>query len=165
VRTGRDLSVLSKATQPSGNSREIQLRDFYEGYKKLAKSADEIVEKIYFKKPDHCCRFNFEKVSKRTFLDIATVNTAMFLRVEDELIVEAHISAGGVGPIPLYLKNTSSCLLFKLFPFDEETMRELIFILESEISPISDVRGSADYKRLLMKQLFLAHFTELFPAS
>ncbi|MGB4850664.1 MAG: hypothetical protein WBP41_22240, partial [Saprospiraceae bacterium] len=88
-----------------------------------------------------------------------------FLRVEDELIVEAHISAGGVGPIPLYLKNTSSCLLFKLFPFDDETLRELIFILESEISPISDVRGSAGYKRLLMKQLFLAHFTELFPAS
>ncbi len=145
--------------------RELPLCDFYEGYKKLAKSPDEMVEKIYFKKPDHCCRFNFEKVSKRAFLDIATVNTAMFLRIEDELIVEAHISAGGVGPIPLYLKNTSSCLLFKLFPFDEETLRELIFILESEISPISDVRGSADYKRLLMKQLFLAHFTELFPAS
>ncbi len=165
VRTGRDLSVLSMETPRPGNSREIPLRDFYEGYKKLAKTADEIVEKIYFKKPDHCCRFNFEKVSKRTFLDIATVNTAMFLRIEDELIVESHISAGGVGPIPLYLKNTSSCLLFKQFPFDEETLRELIFILEYEISPISDVRGSAQYKRLLMKQLFLAHLSELFPAS
>ncbi|MGB4849587.1 MAG: FAD binding domain-containing protein, partial [Saprospiraceae bacterium] len=118
VRNQIQDAELPLATPLSGNSREIPLRDFYEGYKKLAKTDDEIVEKIYFKKPDHCCRFNFEKVSKRTFLDIATVNTAMFLRVEDELIVEAHISAGGVGPIPLYLKNTSSCLLFKLFPFD-----------------------------------------------
>jgi len=36
-------------------------------------------------------------------------------------------------------------------------------VIQSEISPISDVRGSADYKRLLLRQLFFAHFTELYP--
>jgi xanthine dehydrogenase small subunit len=38
-------------------------------------------------------------------------------------------------------------------------------ILQHEISPISDVRGTSDYKRLLGRQLFFAHFTELFPAN
>jgi xanthine dehydrogenase small subunit len=32
----------------------------------------------------------------------------------------------------------------------------------SEVTPISDVRGSADYKRLLLGQLVLAHFHVLF---
>ena len=32
-----------------------------------------------------------------------------------------------------------------------------------EIAPISDVRGSAAYKRLLARQLLIAHFVTLFP--
>jgi xanthine dehydrogenase small subunit len=35
-------------------------------------------------------------------------------------------------------------------------------VARSEISPISDVRGSAEYKRLLLGQLILAHFNVLF---
>ena len=34
---------------------------------------------------------------------------------------------------------------------------------QREISPISDVRGSADYKRLLTRQLLIAQLTRLFP--
>jgi len=141
-------------------TREIGLRDFYQGYKKLAKSADEIVEKIRFKKPDKKSFFNFEKVSKRTTLDIATVNTAVYLEVNNGVISAAHISAGGVAPIPLYLKNLSSCLINKNIPFDEESVEELDFILQSEIAPLSDVRGSEDYKRMLLRQLFHAHIIE-----
>ena len=33
----------------------------------------------------------------------------------------------------------------------------------SEISPISDARGSAEYKKLLLRQLLFAHFIKLFP--
>ena len=33
----------------------------------------------------------------------------------------------------------------------------------TEISPISDARGSAEYKRLLLRQLIYAHFLKLFP--
>jgi xanthine dehydrogenase small subunit len=32
----------------------------------------------------------------------------------------------------------------------------------AEVTPISDVRGSADYKRLLLGQLVLAHFNVIF---
>jgi xanthine dehydrogenase small subunit len=35
--------------------------------------------------------------------------------------------------------------------------------LQEEISPISDVRGSSEYKRLLLRQLFFCHFLKLFP--
>ncbi len=42
-------------------------------------------------------------------------------------------------------------------------MAAALAVAQGEISPISDVRGSADYKRLLTRQLLIAHFTGLFP--
>ena len=140
------------------NGREIPLREFYLGYKTLAKTEEEFIKKIRFRK--NFTHFNFEKVSKRTFLDISTVNTAISLRVENDSIAEAHISAGGVAPIPLYLQKTSEFLRGK--EISEETISAANEILQSEISPISDVRGAAEYKRLLLRQLFTAHFVELF---
>ena len=71
------------------------------------------------------------------------------------------MSIGGVAAIPKYLHDTSKFLTKK--PFTTETILEASTIIQNEISPISDVRGTSDYKRLLGRQLFFAHFTELFP--
>lgn len=146
--------------------REIPLREFYLGYKTLAKAEDEFITKIRFRK--NFTHFNFEKVCKRTFLDIASVNTAISLRLSEpsaladgsNLIVEAYVSAGGVAPIPLYLEKTSEFLRGK--EISDKTIFQANEILQTEISPISDVRGSESYKRLLLRQLFTAHFVELF---
>jgi xanthine dehydrogenase small subunit len=176
-----------------GVTCNLPLRDLYLGYKSLAKAEDEIITAIRFPKPVADVYFNFEKVCKRTYLDIATVNTAISLRVEstpgpgwtppalseppasaggqfdnvvgistrvEHTIVEAHVSAGGVAPIPLYLKETSAFLNGK--QINAETIAAANEIMQQEISPISDVRGTADYKRLLLRQLFRSHFVELF---
>ena len=107
--------------------------------------------------------FNFEKVSKRKHLDIASVNSAIHITVESNNITDAHVSIGGVHEIPRYLHKTSAFLQGK--PLTSEVIRQAQDILQSEISPISDVRGSSDYKRLLARQLFFAHFTELFSSQ
>jgi len=140
------------------SEREIPLREFYLGYKTLAKTEDEFITKIRFRKT--FSHFNFEKVSKRTFLDISSVNSAISFKVENDLINEAHVSTGGVAAIPLYLQKTSEFLRGK--KINNATISEANEILQTEISPISDVRGSAEYKRLLLQQLFTAHFVELF---
>ena len=203
------------------NGREMPLRKLYLGYKRLAKTDTEFIAAIRFRKPGADFYFNFEKVCKRTYLDIATVNTAISLRVEsipgpgwvppalsvpdpaategfspqrygdaekegtaargsppyeggvaaasadgvvlprvEHKIVEAHVSAGGVAPIPLYLAETSAFL--NGMPVNAQTLADANQIMQAEISPISDVRGSAEYKRLLLRQLLLAHFCELF---
>ena len=202
------------------NGRGMPLRNLYIDYKKLAKTDQEFVRSIRFQKPVEDFRFNFEKVSKRTYLDIASVNTAISLTVEsapgagwvppalsntaidkksappseggvagsssppalrrgadaspagwsadgvvppgsvDYTIISAHVSAGGVAPIPLYLKETSEFLRGQ--PINPQTIEDANEIIQAEISPISDVRGSGDYKRLLLRQLFKAHFYELF---
>jgi xanthine dehydrogenase small subunit len=141
--------------------RNILLKDFYKGYKQLNKTNDEYLEYIEFNLPSKNSYFNFEKVSKRTHLDIASVNSAMCIETDNNIISSIHISAGGVAPIPLYMENTSKFLLEKKIA--RETLFESLPIIQSEIFPITDIRGSADYKRLLLNQLFKAHFVELFP--
>jgi len=81
--------------------------------------------------------------------------------LKENEIIGAGISAGGVAPIPKYLQRASDFLLGR--KITEELIHELIAIAHSEISPISDARGSAQYKRLLLAQLIKAHFIELFP--
>ena len=174
------------------NGREMPLRKFFIDYKSIAKTEHEFITTIRFRKPGNDFYFNFEKVCKRTYLDIATVNTAILLRCEsvpgpgwvppvlrgelpssshnegrgdflpsiDYLITDAHLAAGGVAPVPLYLKETSSFLIGRTV--NTETLEKANEIMQLEISPISDVRGTEVYKRLLLRQLFTAHFVELF---
>ncbi|MBL0103331.1 MAG: FAD binding domain-containing protein [Bacteroidetes bacterium] len=143
------------------SSREIELRKFYLGYKKLDKRPEEYIKTISFEIPSKHTRFNFEKVSKRTNLDIASVNTAIRLDITEGIISNAGVSAGGIGPIPTYLFKASEYLNGKKVSL--ELLPELISIVQSEIAPISDARGTEEYKRLLLSQLLKAHFLVLFP--
>lgn len=142
-------------------TRQVALRRFYKGYKTLDKLPEEYIQKIWFELPTRNTRFNFEKVSKRTNLDIASVNTAIRLTVENNIILDAAVSAGGVAPVPLYLEKTSVYL--KGRSVSEDLVHEVTNILKLEITPISDARGTADYKRGLLGQLIKAHFLRLFP--
>jgi xanthine dehydrogenase small subunit len=142
-------------------SRVIDLKDFYLGYKELNKTDDELIEQIIFQIPSQNTLFNFEKVSTRTHLDIAAVNTACQIQTDNETITEVHLSAGGVGPIPTYLFETSRFLTGKTL--SAEIIQQANEVMQGEITPISDVRGAKEYKRLLLRQLFYAHFITLFP--
>ncbi len=142
------------------NERTVPLRKFYYGYKKLDKKENEIIKKISFELPASHDVFNFEKVCKRTHLDIASVNSAISIKMKESIIEKAGISAGGVGPVPMYLSKSSDFLSGKTV--SEKLVEELIEIVQSEISPISDARGTEDYKRLLLSQLIKAHFIQSF---
>nr|WP_321221947.1 FAD binding domain-containing protein [uncultured Psychroserpens sp.] len=148
-------------TDQDQNERHKALKDFYLDYKKYDLKDGELLKSIRFNLPSKHSFFNFEKVCKRTHLDIASVNSAIHISVENDSITEAHVSIGGVAAIPKYLHDTSKFLEGKTLT--SETILEANEMLQKEISPISDVRGTSDYKRLLARQLFFAHFTESFP--
>jgi xanthine dehydrogenase small subunit len=139
--------------------RELPLRKLYKGYKILDKNPEEHIEQIWFELPDKNTFFHFEKVSKRTHLDIASVNSAIQIKMNGDIIETAGISAGGVGPVPMYLQKTSAFLKGK--KVTEELVHEAIEVMNTEISPISDTRGSKEYKTLLLGQLIKAHFIPL----
>ena len=161
-----DLSIIFLALNADAiiddtNSRSIPLRKFYLGYKKLNINKGDIIKSIVFTLPVKPILFNFEKVSKRTHLDIASVNSAIQIEMEGDKIKDCYLSAGGVSPIPLFLSKT--CNFLKNKSISADIIIQANITMQGEISPISDVRGSIEYKRLLLRQLFFAHFLKLFP--
>jgi xanthine dehydrogenase small subunit len=143
--------------------REIKLKDFYKGYKELELSEGELIAEVSFILPAENSHLNFEKVSQRTYLDIASANSSIYIEVNNTLIEKCNISAGGVGPIPLLLKYTSEFLAGKEINYSN--ISEATTIALTEIKPITDARGSAEYKSLLLRQLIYMHFIKLFSQS
>lgn len=156
------LALDAQLTLLSGSqTRTVPLQHFFQAYKKIDLKSGERLFAIKFEIPTQGDRFSYEKVSKRTHLDIAAVNSAMLIQEQAGKIHKAHLSAGGVGPFPLYLAKTRAYLLGQTVCL--ETVRTAAEIALSEIAPISDIRGSARYKCLLLQQLLYAHFVKLFP--
>ncbi len=158
-----DMTVFFLALDASiilNSQRKIKLKDFYKGYKQLDKSLNEIIEQVVFSIPTSTSFFNFEKVCKRTHLDIASVNAACLIDVdENNSIKQIYLSAGGVFAFPKYLSNTCNFLLSK--ELTTKVLQEAVEVMLQEVAPISDARGTAAYKSLLLRQLFLAHFEKM----
>lgn len=142
-------------------SRTVPLTSFFKGYKQLDKTPSEILSEILLPIPTADTKINFEKVSKRKHLDVASVNSAMKVQCEGAIIREMALTMGGVAPIPLFLEAT--CRYFMGKAVCRETIEGAYPIMQQEISPIGDIRGSAGYKRLLARQLLITHFVKLFP--
>jgi xanthine dehydrogenase small subunit len=151
--------VLQQGTQ----QRSLALREFFRAYKLTARQPEEVLSAVVLPPQALRQQLHFEKVAKRKTLDCASVNSAIALQVEGNVIQQASLAMGGVAPIPLFLQTTSA--YFRGKPITPEVIAGAFPLLQTEISPISDVRGSAAYKRLLARQLLIAHFTTLFPDS
>jgi xanthine dehydrogenase small subunit len=143
-----------------GAPREVPLEEFFVGYKKLDMLPDQRIRAILL--PAAPVRFNFEKVSKRARLDIASVNTAMAVTENpDGSIASIRYSAGGIAAVPLRLKRLEELLRGK------KPDAALARLAGSEASasgtPMDDVRGSSAYRKRLMERLAWAHFIRLWP--
>jgi xanthine dehydrogenase small subunit len=123
-----------------GKKRSMPLKSFFLDYKKIDLKPGEYIEQFDIQLPQNTYRFNYEKISKRIHLDIASVTTAMSCEMNGNKIASCHVSAGGVKAIPLYLEVTSRFLEGK--EITAETVLQAAEIIQSEISPISDVRGT-----------------------
>jgi xanthine dehydrogenase small subunit len=146
---------------PDG-SRVVPLADFYRGYKQLDLAAGELVECVRVPLAVADADVSFEKVSQRHILDIASVNSALRLRLDPEGVVrDLTLAVGGVAPVPLVARETAATLRGRVL--DAAAVREAGRALDAEIAPIDDVRGTAAYKRELARRLLFAHALTLAP--
>lgn len=143
----------------NGLKREVKLKNFYTGYKTADLKEGEILEFISFELPGKETAFSFEKVSKRTYLDIAVVNSAMRLQLKGDSIDDATFITGGVGATVLSLDKT--CEFLKGQKISNDTFRKANEIAQSEISP----RSRAEYKRLLVKTQLFNHMSKAAPKA
>lgn len=149
--------------QGAHGSRRLPLEALYDGYKRLALAPDEIVTRFRVPLAEPHTRIGFEKVAKRRCLDIASVNSALRIECRDGVVTACRLAMGGVAPIPALLARAGGALVGQ--PLAPASVAAILPIVQEEIAPIDDVRGSAAYKRLLARQLVIAHFTRLFPAA
>ncbi len=150
------LALASRARR-----REIPLREFFKGYRDVDLSPGEAVEAVLL--PIRPLRFHFEKVSRRRILDIASVNSAFCVEGEGNPPASVALSAGGVAPVPLLLQAFGRRLSGSRV--DTTSAAEAIAEALAGVAPISDVRGSAAYKRLLLRNLIIAHLAVFFADS
>jgi len=141
------------------HNHSLALKDFFLSYKQIAKQTDELIKRI--KIPLPLGLFHYQKVAKRTYLDIASVNSAIHIHLNNNIIQTVHLAIGGVAATPLYLGNACSFLQGKAL--NTSTLKTFFSLVQSEITPISDIHGSQDYKRLLTRQILISHFIALFP--
>ena len=138
--------------QSTASDRTVSLDEFFVSYRKTAMCSGEILREIIVPRnlPGRC---DFFKVSKRRELDISIVAAAFRVDVDDAGNVKsARLAYGGVAPTPVRAKQTEQALLHK--PWNSEAFERAKQVLESEFTPISDLRGSAEYRRRLIVSLF-----------
>jgi len=138
--------------------RWVNINDFYQGYKKFDLQPDELLTRIRIPLPYPADVLRLYKVSRRLDLDIATFTAAICIRLDGELISRAAIAYGAVGPMVLRLRRTEQFLQGQTFT--EETMQAAGDIAVEEITPISDVRGSKDYRYQLARNVLLKFYHE-----
>ena len=146
---------------PTGR-RRVNINDFYQGYKKFDLRSDELLTAVHIPLPHSDDLQRLYKVSRRRDLDISTFTAAIRLQLNGESIAHASIAYGAVGPTVLRLRKTEEFLVGQ--PFAEETMQAAGDIAIAEITPISDVRGSQDYRYQLARNVLLKFFHEQQPA-
>ena len=138
-----ELSLLG----PKGE-RTIPIKDFFKGYRKNALKRNELIYKVKVPKTKKEDSIFSWKLSKRYDQDISTLSLAAKFNMDKNHTIENIIlSAGGVGPTPLLLDKTSKLLKDSNLRFNQNS---LINALSHDISPISDLRGTANYRSAAM---------------
>jgi xanthine dehydrogenase small subunit len=147
---------------PKGK-RKISLDQYYLAYRETALRPLEIITSVEFEIPKRTEKLSLYKSSQRKDLDISSVNAAFRFRLSKRgKIEEARIALGGVAAIPLRLKQTEAFLKGKLLHSEDSTvLKEAVSLLQAEITPQDDVRGSAKFRRALAANLFLKYYRSL----
>jgi len=136
-----------------GGTRRIDINGFYQGYKEFDLKPDELIAKVHIPLPTEAQTLRLYKVSRRRDLDISTFTAAVLMDLDGagETIRSVRIAYGGVGPVVLRLPKTETFLAGK--PFEEAVMREAGQIARTEVAPITDVRGGADFRLQLAENI------------
>jgi xanthine dehydrogenase small subunit len=139
----------------SDGARMVPIREFYLGYKKLDLRPDEIITRIHIPLPRDGETLRLYKISKRSHLDISTFTAAMLMKRTNGKVDSMRIAYGGVAPVVLRLTKTEEFLAGQ--PFKLDSFAAAGEIAREEIAPISDVRGSREF-RLQLAENILSRF-------
>jgi xanthine dehydrogenase small subunit len=138
--------------------RMIALEDFFIGYRRTALLPGEFIEHIDVPLPRDGEQFRCYKVAKRFDQDISAVCAAFRVHVTDGRVHGIRIGFGGMAATPARARATEQTLLGQMW--SEASVQAAMEVLDTEFSPLSDMRASAAYRRIVARNLLYKCFLE-----
>jgi carbon-monoxide dehydrogenase medium subunit len=135
---------------PKGE-RRVPLADFFLGVRRTMLGPDEILLELIVPAPGPRSGGQYLRHTPRRELDIAVVGVASQLTLSDGICAKARIALAAVAPVPLRARAAEQALEGK--PVTPEAIERAAELAVGAAKPISDQRGSADYRRHLVRVL------------
>lgn len=136
-------------TGPEGE-RQLPLDQFVLGPRRTALQPGEILTAVWLPSPAPRTGSAFLKAGRRKAMEISLVCVAAAVTLAaDGTCAEVRIGLGAVAPKGIRAAAAEAVLRGK--PLTEENLRAAGRAAAAECSPISDVRGSAEYRRMLVE--------------
>ncbi|NOY09633.1 MAG: xanthine dehydrogenase family protein subunit M [Spirochaetes bacterium] len=125
-------------------NRIILLEDFFKGPGKTVLEPGDILTRIIVPEPDKNTGSAFKKLS-RVNLDISKISCAVFLERDGNIIKSIKIAVGAAAAIPVRAFYTEEALTGTIFNMNK--MQAALNLIRDDISPVTDVRSTAEYRR------------------
>jgi xanthine dehydrogenase small subunit len=136
-----------------GGAREVAVEDFLLGYRRNALGSDEVIARVFIPRPAPGAIFAAEKLSRRHDQDISAIGLSVLLERDGGVITRARIAHGGCGPMAARAPEAEAVL--EGAPFTEAQARAAGDALARAITPMDDLRGTAEYRRVAARNLLL----------
>jgi len=137
---------------PDGE-RSLPIEEFVLGPGKTALRQGEIIRSFWLPFPEGDPTAYFRKVGRRRALVIAVASLGALFWLRDGTVEKARLALGSVAPTVFRPREVEQALVGK--PLDPEALRPLAEELSHAVSPISDIRATADYRRRVAGNLLL----------
>ena len=141
-------------------SRWLSYQGFHTGYKQMHIAPDELLARIRLPRNTGGLTHYYRKVGTRKAQAISKVCFAAVGRTNNEQMAETRIAVGSVAPIVVRCVETENAL--KGRKSDPETIRLACVSLVREISPIDDIRSTANYRLQVAKNLLTDFLSSAF---
>jgi carbon-monoxide dehydrogenase medium subunit len=129
--------------------RSVPLEAFYPDFRQTVLQPDEMLVDIAFPAMEANQQGAFIKLGLRRAQAIAVVNAAVVLTFEGSRINKASIALGSVAPVIVHAQEAELYLVGKRLT--EEVMEQAARLAQRAARPIDDVRGSAAYRREMVR--------------
>ncbi len=148
----------SLVLRSGGDTREIQLDDFYIDYQVNELGPGEFIERIRIPLPEGNEVLRSHKLSKRFDQDISAVCVAYRLTLEDDRVASFRMACGGMAAT---VRRAYQCEAeIEGQPWNDETLNRATNALQKDFAPISDMRASADYRLAAVQNLLRRFYLE-----
>ena len=131
--------------------RQVPLSEFYLGVRKTVIRPDEVCTDIFFKALPNETQGFYIKSALRKAQAISVVNACVIVQLEEGNVAHIAITMGAIAPTIIHAKHAEEFLQGKVL--DKDSIRKAIDLVDNDIRPISDLRGSDRYRAYIVKVL------------